>query len=104
MTGPRIDPTAAPSPARIQQTTVANAEENARLAPIRQPGEGGWTPASFVPLLAAMAVGVLTTVGALISTGVALTLPGLAGAAITGLGVGLGTFFGVKSAGPRKPE
>lgn len=86
---------------RIAQTTVANAEEDARL-PQTGPGAGGWVPASYMPLVLSILMGVLTSVGAVIALP-GLTVPVLVGALIVGAGTGLSTFLGVKSAGPRKP-
>lgn len=96
---------------RVEPLTVANAETDKRTANVQvtyprrdgDPGQGGWTPPGWAPLVASMAIGVLGSVGAVIALPT-LTVPILMGAAMTGLALGLSAFFGIKSAGPRKLE
>lgn len=91
-----------PTPgSRVAQVTPATAAENARLASIG-PAAGGWSPGHLVPLLVAIAVGVLGSVGTLITAGGVITGGAIVGAALVGVSSALAGFFGVKSAGPRK--
>jgi hypothetical protein len=88
---------------RVESTTVANAETDARLAPTG-PGAGGWVPAPWVPLVASVIGGTMTAVGALLVGGTAIALGPLGviiGTALVGAGTGLLGYFGLKSAGPR---
>lgn len=89
---------------RIERTTVANRAEAARTATItHQPAEGGWAPAPWVPLVAAVAGGAMTAIGALLVAGTVVAGPvaTLVGTGLVGAGTALAAYFGVKSAGPR---
>ena len=79
---------------------VANAET--RVVPV--PGQGGWTPATWVPLVLSVVVGAVVSVGSVLATAGAgpVAWTAILGALLTGAGGGAATFLGVKSAGPRK--
>lgn len=93
------------NPNRIQQTTVANAAEDARLAPIYEPGAGGWTPTKVANFIISMLLGSVLAIGTLLITPSAvLTLPLIAGTAMVGAAGAAISFLGLKSAGTRKLE
>ncbi len=86
---------------RIETTTVANAAENARLAPVHEPGAGGWVPPAWAPFAVAVGGGISAALVPLLLT---LGTPGLVAAAVLGgASAGAVGFFSTKSAGPRKP-
>lgn len=85
-----------PEPGRIARVSAATPANS----PATAPGAGGWVPAPWAPLVAALAIGVLGSVGPV------LLMPGLTAAAVlaavfSGVASGLGAYFGIKSAGPR---
>lgn len=69
----------------------------------RAPGEGGWVPPAWAPLVAAIGASILTAVGTAVGEG-GFSIPALARAILNGAGTGLATFLGMRSAGPRKVE
>lgn len=72
-----------------------------------RPGQGGWTPPAWVPAVVGACIsGGLSGVGtALVSLqpGAPVDARNLFGAFIVGCGVGVAGYFGIKSAGVRKP-
>ncbi len=89
------------SPSRIQPTTVANAAENERLAPISPPGDGGWTPSTTKRLALSVAVGVLGALGTAMAAPI-IVPAALIAAMMVGAAGGIATFLGTGSAGTRK--
>lgn len=87
---------------RVGQVTVANKQTNEEVAPIHRPGEGGWTPKTFVSLTLSIVAGSLMAVGTLLVSGAAITGAAIGGAALTGAATALAGFLGIKSAGTRK--
>lgn len=92
---------------RIDQTTVANAEEDKRLASIA-PGAGGWVPGQNTPLLASIGLGILGSMApaalaipALVIGTFALPVGPILAAILGGVAIGLAAHYGIKSAGPR---
>lgn len=89
--------------------TMATPEANARpdVAPVVRPeAPGGWTPTTWIGLIAAVVVGAAGAVGSLLTSGMTLTAVAIGGAALSGAAAGLATFFGIKSSGtaPRGPH
>ena len=74
---------------------------------IPRPGEGGWTPPAWVPpVVGACIGGGLTSVGTLLANiepGDTLDPRKVVGAFVVGCGVGVAGYFGIKSAGVRRP-
>lgn len=67
-----------------------------------KPAQGGWAPPPWAPAAVAVYCGIAASVAPLL---LALGPGGIIGAAIlAGSAAGLGGYFGVKSAGPRKTE
>lgn len=85
---------------RIEQTTVANAEENKRLEPVNVEPQF-WTPGKLPLFIATLSVGILSAVGSVIASGI-FTPATIVGGVIAGLTTGLAAFFGIKSGGTPK--
>lgn len=84
---------------RLGHLTVANAETNARLAPV--PGQGGWVPRQWTPILVGAAAAGLTGLGdALLQPD--LTPKSAISVVLKSLVAYFLGYFGVKSSGPRK--
>lgn len=84
---------------RIAQTTVANTEENKRLAPVEEPVY--WSPSRVALFIATLSIGVLSAVGSVIASGI-FTPATIIGGVLAGITTGLATFFGIKSGGVTK--
>ena len=76
-------------------------------ARIPVPGEGGWTPpAWFPPVIGACLGGGFTSVGTILASldpGDAIDPRKLIGSFLVGCGAGVVGYYGIKSAGVRKP-
>lgn len=72
------------------------------IVAVNKPAQGGWAPPPWAPAAVAVYCGIAASVAPLL---LALGPGGIIGAAIlAGSAAGLGGYFGVKSAGPRKTE
>ena len=85
---------------RIEQTTVANKETDARLAPV-ETEQAYWSPSKVTMLIVTVAVALLASVGSVLASGV-VTPAAIVAAVVTGLSTGLAAFFGIKSGGTQK--
>ncbi len=85
-------------PNRAAQLTLATQATDKALG-VSPPGAGGWTPPPWAPLAAALVIGVIGSIAPVLAT--MGTVGVIAASVLSGIGLGLGAYFGLKSAGPR---
>lgn len=104
---PPTDPSRILSPTTVANTAMEKRRADTQVTnPQREgdPGRGGWTPNQTQVLLATVGVAVLGGMAPVVANGV----PGVVGISLSvllgSIAAGLATFFGIRSAGPRKLE